>query len=222
MKTSSKIAIAAAAVGAWLIAKKKGVSGIGAVRKKKYKLMHRVTDGPQMLANALRYATEPKIVFNYQNREPIEFEFTHFNVPRNGLDIERAFGQYFKPHDFAGVDVYERIGNTNTAVGEVWNLRELVSECAKIAEELQTNYKQVDYPQYRWSQISFYTDPFGGTYVNLHYDWNTGVVTNWYGTESAYEVGSKKFLRSLIERELYRELKDRDLDYIYEMVNEEY
>lgn len=32
MKTSSKIAIAAAAVGAWLIAKKKGViSGIGAV-----------------------------------------------------------------------------------------------------------------------------------------------------------------------------------------------
>lgn len=37
MKTSSKIAIAAAAVGAWLIAKKKGViSGIGAFRELAY------------------------------------------------------------------------------------------------------------------------------------------------------------------------------------------
>ena len=31
MKTSSKIAIAAAAVGAWLLAKKKAISGIGAI-----------------------------------------------------------------------------------------------------------------------------------------------------------------------------------------------
>lgn len=32
MKTSSKIAIAAAAVGAWLIAKKKAISGIGTIQ----------------------------------------------------------------------------------------------------------------------------------------------------------------------------------------------
>ena len=107
-------------------------------------------------------------------------------------------------------------------VSKVWNLSELVEACEELAEELQTNCEREDYPQYGWTNISFYTDKFGGTYVNLHYDHNTGVVTNWYGSEYAYEVNSKKFLRSLVKRELYRELKDRDLDYIYEMINAEY
>lgn len=109
MKTSSKIAIAAAAVGAWLFAKKKGIAGIGVARKKKYKFLYRVTDGANMLANALRYTTEPKIVFNYQNSDPVEFEFGHFGIPRNAIEVERSFGKYFKPIDFVGVDVYERV-----------------------------------------------------------------------------------------------------------------
>lgn len=109
MKNSNKIAIVAAAIGLWLLAKKKGIAGIGAVRKKKYKFLYRVTDGAQTLANALRYTTEPKIVFNYQNSDPVEFEFGHFGIPRSAIEVERSFGKYFKPIDFACVDVYERV-----------------------------------------------------------------------------------------------------------------
>lgn len=118
MKTSSKIAIAVAAFGAWLIAKKKGIAGIGAVRKKKYKFLYRVTDGAQTLANALRYTTEPKIVFNYQNSDPVEFEFGHFDIPRSAIEVERSFGKYFKPIDFASVDVYERVAGIGDFVTE--------------------------------------------------------------------------------------------------------
>lgn len=89
--------------------KTKGTAGVGAARKKKYKFLYRVTDGANMLANALRYTTEPKIVFNYENSDPIEFEFGHFGIPRSAIEVERSFGKYFKPFDFTSVDVYERI-----------------------------------------------------------------------------------------------------------------
>ena len=125
MKTSSKIAIAAAAIGAWLFAKKKGVAGVGSVS------LHEI------------------------------------------------------------------------------DLRDLVSLCNEIADRLQTNFKQIDYPQYRYSDLVFYTDPFGGTYVCLHYDYNTGEIVNWYGEDYAILINSQEQLEQLIERELYRELKGR-------------
>ena len=125
MKTSSKIAIAAAAVGAWLIAKKKGVAGVG-------------------------------------------------SVSLHGID-----------------------------------LRDLVLLCNEMADRLQTNFKQIDYQQYRYSDLVFYTDPFGGTYVCLHYDYNTGEIVNWYGEDYATLINSQEQLEQLIERELYRELKGR-------------
>lgn len=124
MKTGSKIAIAVVAVGAWLLAKKKGVAGVGSVS------LH-------------------------------------------------------------------------------GNLRDLVLLCNEIADRLQTNFKQIDYPQYRYSDLVFYTDPFGGTYVCLHYDYNTGEIVNWYGEDYATLINSQEQLEQLIERELYRELKGR-------------
>ena len=124
MKTGSKIAIAAAAVGAWLCARKtKSVSGIGKV------------------------------------------------------DI----------NDF----------------------EELVILCKSIAKRLQTRVKIQQYPQYGWASISFETDPFGGTYVNLHYDYNTGEVINWYGEDYATIINSQKQLERLVEQEYYSMLKGR-------------
>ena len=89
------------------------------------------------------------------------------------------------------------------------DLRDLVLLCNEIADRLQTNVKQVDYPQYRFSDILFYTDPFGGTYVCLHYDYNTGEIVNWYGEDYATLIHTKEQLEKLVERELYRELKGR-------------
>lgn len=89
------------------------------------------------------------------------------------------------------------------------DLRDLVLMCNEIGDRLQTGVLQTDYPQYRYSTIEFYTDRFGGTYVNLHYDWKTGKVTNWFGEEYAYEIHTKEQLEQLVERELYRELKAR-------------
>ena len=75
MKTSSKIAIAAAAVGAWLIAKKKGViSGIGLAGDRTFRFS---TDPHNPKANRLHiYAYEPYFksdvwvgVMDYDRRE---------------------------------------------------------------------------------------------------------------------------------------------------------
>lgn len=99
---------------------------------------------------------------------------------------------------------------------------ELVDVCSRIANELQTMIEVKEYPQYNWGGISFMTDKFGGTYVNLHYDYNTGVVTNWFGSEDAQEIYDEDQLRELVKREMNRMLQDRDLSYIYEMVNSEY
>jgi hypothetical protein len=81
--------------------------------------------------------------------------------------------------------------------------------CNEIGDRLQTGVLQKDYPQYKFSTIEFYTDRFGGTYVNLHYDWKTGKITNWFGEEYAYDIHTKEQLERVVERELYRELKAR-------------
>ena len=89
------------------------------------------------------------------------------------------------------------------------NIHRLIAICEEIADRLETNVSVSNYPEYGYSMIEFYTDKFGGYYVCLHYDYNTGVVTNWYGEEYAYEVHTVDQLEKLVERELYRELEGR-------------
>lgn len=89
------------------------------------------------------------------------------------------------------------------------NIHRLIAICEEIADRLQTNVSVSNYPEHGYSMIEFYTDKFGGYYVCLHYDYNTGVVTNWFGEEYAYEVHTVDQLEKLVERELYRELEGR-------------
>lgn len=105
MKTSSKIAITAAAVGAWLFGRKnKSVSGIG--KANQWGGMVTVTEGTNMLANALRGKTNAKIVFRYQGEKPIEIRWDNRYGRKGYTEINAEFAKYFKPYNFAGADVY--------------------------------------------------------------------------------------------------------------------
>jgi hypothetical protein len=99
---------------------------------------------------------------------------------------------------------------------------EYVRRCKKIARDLNTICEVREYDEFNWARISFMTDHFGGTYVNLHYDMKTGRVVNWYGHEGACEVKNINELASLVEKELARMKKKRDLNLVAEMVNAEY
>ncbi len=94
--------------------------------------------------------------------------------------------------------------------------------CKDLAAKLQTICEVTKYPEYGWNAIAFMTDHFGGVYVNLHYDLQTNVITNWYGNKDATEVKSISFLSSLVEKEMNKTLESRDLYAISEMINDEY
>lgn len=97
-----------------------------------------------------------------------------------------------------------------------------VSICERIASDLHTMVQVRDYPQYGWASIAFMTDPFGGTYTHLHYDHATGEVINWYGSDNAQKIEDEAHLRKIVTQGLKYELAHRNLDEVYEAVNDEY
>ena len=107
-------------------------------------------------------------------------------------------------------------------VADINNFDELVDICKKIATELHTLLDIREYPEYGWARISFETDHFGGTYVNLHYDFNTGEIVNWYGHKDAQLINTEYQLRSLVKKELKKELKARNFEALQDMLDSEY
>lgn len=95
--------------------------------------------------------------------------------------------------------------------------------CKEIANDLHTIVEVREYSEYGWGQVAFMTDHFGGIYVCLHYDMETGKVTNWYGMKMAKELSHNySELYNLVKHEMKKMLKDRDLKEIGELVNAEY
>lgn len=97
-----------------------------------------------------------------------------------------------------------------------------VMDCKNIAKELHTMMEAKKYEKYGWASIAFMTDKFGGVYVHLHYDLNTNKVVNWYGFEKETEITDLQQLKELVRAERYKLLKERDMESIYEQVNNEY
>ena len=97
-----------------------------------------------------------------------------------------------------------------------------VSVCKEIANNLQTICEVKEYPEYGWAAIAFMTDKFGGTYINLHYDFQTNEIVNWYGHKDAREIKDISFLSYFVKNEMEKEMKARDLNAVYNMVNAEY
>lgn len=97
-----------------------------------------------------------------------------------------------------------------------------VCDCENIAKELHTIVEAKKYERYGWASIVFMTDKFGGTYLCLHYNLNTNKITYKYGFDSAEEIKDLERLKELVKTERDKMLKERDLDYISEMINGEY
>lgn len=102
------------------------------------------------------------------------------------------------------------------------NLQEFVKVCKTIGNNLNTIVDVKDYSQYGWGQVSFMTDRFGGVYVCLHYDMNTKEVVNWYGEKSERRINDISNLSYFVKDEMKKALKERNLDKVYERINEEY
>jgi hypothetical protein len=102
------------------------------------------------------------------------------------------------------------------------NFETFANECKQIAKELHTIMDAKKYDRYGWASIAFMTDKFGGVYVHLHYDINNNKVVNWFGTERETEITDLQQLKELVRVERDKLLKERDMESIYEQVNNEY
>lgn len=99
---------------------------------------------------------------------------------------------------------------------------DLVFACKCLAAFLETHVDIKEYDDYGWAQIAFETDSFGGVYTILHYDFGTGDLTKDFGTEKQLDISRLCDLYQIVKDDLERELKERDLNYISEMINAEY
>ena len=102
------------------------------------------------------------------------------------------------------------------------DFNEFANICKTIANNLQTMVKISDQSKYGWMSVSFMTDNFGGTYVHLHYDLNTGKVINWFGSKDAREINDISFLSYFVKSEMEKMIKARDQKEIYDFINDEY
>ena len=99
---------------------------------------------------------------------------------------------------------------------------DLVFACKCLAAFLETHVDIKEYNDYGWAQIAFKTDNFGGVYTILHYDFGTGNLRKDFGTEKELDISRLCDLYQIVKDDLERELKERDLNYISEMINAEY
>lgn len=102
------------------------------------------------------------------------------------------------------------------------NFNEFAKVCKEIAKNLNTMVEVTNYWEYGWGQVAFMTDPFGGTYMCLHYDMKTGQVTNWYGTKDERRVNDIPGLSYYVKDEMKKMLKARNLEKVSELINAEY
>lgn len=102
------------------------------------------------------------------------------------------------------------------------NFSDFANTCKIIANNLHTMVEVKDYSQYGFGKVAFMTDKFGGTYVFLHFDMETGHITNWYGHPEAREINDLSFLSYFVKSEMEKMLKSRDLEEISDRINTEY
>ena len=100
---------------------------------------------------------------------------------------------------------------------------EFVFYCKIIAQELNTRVEcDNTHNEYGWARVSFQTDPFGGDYLMLNHYKDTGKVVANFGGEDEQEITSISMLTDLVQKNRDEELAGRNLEKIYEQVNEQY
>lgn len=99
--------------------------------------------------------------------------------------------------------------------------KEIISKAEQVAAKLNTMVEINDWSEFGWTEISFMTDKFGGTYVHINLNNETLRMINWYGRPEQTEI-NPDFLEDFVKVELAKMLKVRDLDSVYEFVNSQY
>ena len=102
------------------------------------------------------------------------------------------------------------------------NFSEFSEFCKDLAKKLNTIAITHPYDEFNWGSVTFMVDHFGGTYCNFHYNYETGVITDWYGSKDAKVIFDKDELVSYITEMMNKELKVRNMTDIDEQINAEY
>lgn len=107
---------------------------------------------------------------------------------------------------------------------DIKNFDQLVSICKEIVQK-HTVHSSVEsrvYTDYGWGSVSIMTDRFGGAHTHLHYDLESGKVTNWYGMKDEQVIEDIDQLINVIIKSEAALLKGRDLNAIADFINAEY
>ena len=92
----------------------------------------------------------------------------------------------------------------------------------EIAERLHTMVKVNVYEKYGWAQVAYMTDAFGGTYAIFHVDLNTGETVLNYHEKNELTIENFEMFEKIVKENMEEMLKNRDMNYITEMINSEY
>lgn len=106
---------------------------------------------------------------------------------------------------------------------DINNFDQLVSICKEIVKNYTTHsfVEEHVYTAFGWGSVAIMTDHFGGTYVNLHYKFKTGKVTNWYRDKGEQVIEDVDQLINVIIKSEAAHLKGRDLKAISDRINAE-
>ena len=100
------------------------------------------------------------------------------------------------------------------------NFNELRDFCLDIAKQLHTIVKFREYAKYKFGNISFMTDQFGGTYVSLKYDYyDCNKVIDTFTNEEFDNIAD--LIIHITKKKEELESK-RNLTEIYNQINSEY
>lgn len=91
-----------------------------------------------------------------------------------------------------------------------------------IATKLHTMIDIKVYPKYKFSIVFYMTDRFGGVYANFHIDHTSGNVTIDYGTSQQLSVNDFEMIEKITESRMNEMIKNRNLQQIYDLINDEY
>ena len=90
------------------------------------------------------------------------------------------------------------------------------------AKELHTMVDIKDYPEWGFGVVAFMTDKFGGTYAILNYDYKTKElkIDETYGWMKTMK--NKNVLKNIVMYQKAMMERNRNLEEIYDRINEEY
>ena len=91
-----------------------------------------------------------------------------------------------------------------------------------LANELHTMIDVKDYPEWGFGVVAFMTDKFGGTYAIFNYDYKKKELKLNENKDQMKIMKNKNVLKNIVMYKKAMMEKNRNLEEIYDRINEEY